>query len=128
MNSQEFEMLQWGRARYRKAQELFKSQGYASETEAFKKLGKSVHEPVRYAIDKFFKDNAKPNAPVPNWLPFIWDLDPNIIAVLGIKVLFDIISTEPWVTDASFQVAKAIEDEVRYRYFKENVTEVIGSC
>lgn len=123
MNSQEFEMLQWGRARYRKAQELFKSQGYASETEAFKKLGKSVHEPVRYAIDKFFKDNAKPNAPVPNWLPFIWDLDPNIIAVLGIKVLFDIISTEPWVTDASFQVAKAIEDEVRYRYFKENVTE-----
>ena len=116
-------MIQWGKARYRKAQEIYKKQGYNSELPAYKKLGREVHVPIEQAVHKFFEDNLRPNAPVPVWLPFIWDLEPDVVAFLGVKVLFDILPKEPYISEASFHVAKALEDEVRVRYFKENVTE-----
>ena len=108
-------MISWGKARYRKAQEIYKKHGLNSELPAYKKLGREVHVPIEQAINKFFVDNARPNAPVPVWLPFIWDLDPGLVAFLGVKVLFDILPSEPFISDASFQVAKALEDEVRVR-------------
>lgn len=116
-------MISWGKARYRKAQEIYKKHGLNSELPAYKKLGREVHVPIEQAINKFFVDNARPNAPVPVWLPFIWDLEPGLVAFLGVKVLFDILPSEPFISDASFQVAKALEDEVRVRYFKEYVSE-----
>ena len=45
-------MIQWGKARYRKAQEIYKKQGYNSELPAYKKLGREVHVPIEHAINK----------------------------------------------------------------------------
>lgn len=115
----EYEMIQWGIQRYRKQKEIYQQYNYHSDLPSFKKLGREVHDRVEKAIEQFFEEYTYPQAPVPLWLPFIWDLEPSVVAYIGLKVLFDLIMEERGVADASFKIAKALEDEVRVRYFKE---------
>jgi DNA-directed RNA polymerase len=114
-------MVNWGKVRYRKQKQIYQQHGYHSDLPSFKKLGREVHGRVEGAIRDFFEENTLPQAPVPNWLPFIWDLEPDVVAYIGLKVLFDLIMEERGVADASFKIAKALEDEVRVRYFREHM-------
>ena len=116
-------MVEWGKHRYRKMKEVYKDNNYLSEQPSYKRLGRAIHEDVENAIARYFEDCSKPDAPVPLWLPFVWDLEPSVIAYLGIKKLFDLLIDEPNITAASFEMAKAIEDEVRVRYFKKHMNK-----
>jgi DNA-directed RNA polymerase len=113
--------LYLAKARYRKAKELYNKNQLQSETPAFRKLARSMHQGVVSVIEKFFDDCSQIQAPCPIWLPLVWELEPDVVAVLAIKKSMDLLDGQKTFAYVAFELAKAIEDEVRVRYFKKYV-------
>ena len=116
-------MVEWGKQRYRKAQRLYKETGMLSKSPAFKRLGREVHKDVVRVIQRFFDECAQPQACCPKWLPLIWELEPDVVAFLAIQATFDFIQEDISTAYASFEIAKALENEVRVRYFRKHVSK-----
>jgi len=115
-------MVELGKARYRNAKKLRTQNQLSSETPAYKRLADQMHGDVVRVIAKFFDDCSQVHAPCPVWLPLVWELEPDEVALLAIKRSFDLLDgNDMTFAYVAFELAKSIEDEVRVRYFKEYV-------
>jgi DNA-directed RNA polymerase len=115
-------MVELGKARYRNAKKLRTQNQLSSETPAYIRLADQMHEGVANVIQKFFDDCSQVHAPCPVWLPLVWELEADEVALLAIKRSFDLLDgNDMTFAYVSFELAKSIEDEVRVRYFKDYV-------
>ena len=122
MQNEEALMVHLGKARYNKAKALRENNNLLSENPSYKKLADSMHGDVARVIGKFFDDCSEQGSPCPVWLPLLWDLDADVVAFLAIKRAMDLLDGKDMTfAYVSFELAKAIEDEVRVRYFKDYV-------
>ena len=124
MQTEEALMVHLGKARYNKAKALREKNNLLSETPGYRKLADHMHSDVAKVIAKFYEDCSEPASPCPSWLPLIWELDADVVAFLAIKRAMDLLNSEDMTfAYVAFELAKAVEDEVRVRYFKDYVDQ-----
>ena len=116
----EKEMIESGIARYRAKVESARTRGSETDTQYGQRLMRAALPDLINDLRKTILYHRKNPHAVPVWLPLIWDLEPQVIAFLSLKVTMDSISLKKTMVKSSLSVANVLEDEVRYRWLKKN--------
>ena len=120
----EKEMIESGIARYRSKVESARSRESETSTQYGQRLMRAALPDLIKDVSKMIRYHKKNPHAVPIWLPSIWDIPPQVLSFLALKVVMDSISLRKTVIKASLSIANVIEDEVRYKWLKENHPEV----
>ena len=118
------EMVEQGVARYRHKVQSARDRNKESEAPYGQRLMRTQLPELIRDIDKRISYHRKHPQAVPFWMPLIWDLEPEVIALLAFQTTLDGIGTKRPLLSVSIGIAKYIEDEVRYRYLRDNHPDV----
>ena len=107
----EKEMIESGIARYRAKVESARTRGSETDTQYGQRLMRAALPDLINDLRKTILYHRKNPHAIPVWLPLIWDLEPQVIAFLALKVTMDSISLKKTMVKSSLSVANVLEDE-----------------
>lgn len=118
------EMVEQGVARYRSKVQSARDRNKESEAPYGQRLMRSQLPELIREVDKRIEYHRKNPHAVPFWMPLIWRLKPEVIAMLAFKATLDNISIKRTLLAASINIASRIEDEVRYIHLRDNHPDI----
>ena len=114
--SVEYEMKAWGRATYRKFQQLYRELGRGGDLASSKRILGNIAPKLAQPIEDFFNRYAQDDSPsMPIWLCYVADLHPQMIAHVALKTMLDYIPMCESYTRMSFNIGKEFENICRQR-------------
>lgn len=116
----EKEMIESGIARYRAKVESARSRGSETDTQYGQRLMRAALPDLINDVRKTILYHKKHPHAVPLWLPLLWDVEPHVLSFLSLKIVLDNITFKKTFTKSAISIANAFEDEVRYRWLKDN--------
>ena len=117
-------MVEQGVARYRRKVQSARNREKESEAPYGQRLMRSQLPTLIEDIEKRFNYHRKNPHAVPFWMPLIWDVEPEVIAMLSLKTTLDAICTKRPLTGTSIHIATVIEDELRYRRLRDDHPDI----
>ena len=118
------EMVDQGIARYRNKVQAARKRGLESEAPYGQRIIRSKLPVFITELEKRFEYHRKNPHAVPFWMPLIWDVEPETIAMLAMKSTIDGICEKRPLVSAAIRICSYIEDEVRMRRLKDEHPEV----
>ena len=118
------EMVDQGIARYRNKVQAARNRGLESEAPYGQRIIRSKLPVFITELEKRFEYHRKNPHAVPFWMPLIWDVEPETIAMLAMKSTIDGICEKRPLVSAAIRICSYIEDEVRMRRLKDEHPEV----
>lgn len=113
-------MRDFGVAKYRETQRLYRENGLRGETESCKRILRSTLPQVGEAITKEleFYSHRRNNPPL--FLMFVMDLDGYELGHICLKTLMDMMDSLPKLQEVGVSIGSAVEAVARRRYFEEH--------
>ena len=116
-------MRDFGIAKYREAQRVYRENGLRGETESCRRVMRSVLPQVGEALCKEleFYSHRRNNPPL--FLMFVMDFDGNELGHIALKTLMDMMDSLPKLQEVAYNIGSAVEAVARRRYFEDNRSE-----
>ena len=113
-------MRDFGIAKYRETQRIYRENGLRGETESCRRVMRSVVPQVGEALCKEleFYSHRRNNPPL--FLMFIMDFDGYELGHITLKCLMDMMDSLPKMQEVAVNVGSAVEAVARRRYFEEH--------
>jgi len=113
-------MRDFGVAKYRETQRLYRENGLRGETESCKRILRSTLPQVGEAITKEleFYSHRRNNPPL--FLMFVMDIDGYELGHICLKTLMDMMDSLPKLQEVGVSIGSAVEAVARRRYFEEH--------
>jgi len=120
----EKEMIEAGIARYRSKVESARKRGTETDTQYGQRLMRAALPDLINDVQKTILYHRKYPHAVPLWLPLCWEVEPQVLSFLSLKIVMDSITFKKTFIKSALGIANAIEDEVRYMWLKKNHPDI----